>query len=137
MRGEQHIAACGDVCAECPRFLATISGDPDQLASVAELWFRVGFRNRIVSNEEIQCTGCSKTKVCVHNITNCIHLAGKETCGECDFFPCQRMDSIFERSKRFNTLCAEKCSKDEYNQLCKAFFRKKQILQEIQRNKNR
>ena len=48
------IASCGNDCNECPRYIATQSGDKEQLKEVAVLWRRVGYRDKIVSQEEIE-----------------------------------------------------------------------------------
>ncbi len=125
------IAACGDVCSECPRYIATISGDQNKLMSVSGLWYRAEFRDHIVSAEEIQCTGCSKNKPCVHEITGCKNLQDKNNCGECELFPCKKLEAIFERSAQFEVICRKNCTPEEYNQLKKAFFNKKEILSTI------
>ena len=39
---------------------------------VAKLWYKVGFRNKIVSTEEISCKGCSPEKECSYNLIECI-----------------------------------------------------------------
>jgi len=52
------LAPCGNDCSACPRQLATASRDPARLAAVAELWHFLGWRDRVVSNEEIACHGC-------------------------------------------------------------------------------
>ena len=50
----KKITLCGDNCTFCPRYNAKTEAD---LQKVAELWHRVGWRDRIVSTEEIKCTG--------------------------------------------------------------------------------
>lgn len=40
------LTPCGNDCSACPRFTATASGDPALLAAVAELWHRLGWRDR-------------------------------------------------------------------------------------------
>ncbi len=58
---EERITLCGDNCLECPRYNAH---SEIELRKVAELWHRVGWRDTVVSNEEITCTGCSSHKTC-------------------------------------------------------------------------
>lgn len=48
---EEKITLCGDNCIECPRYNAH---SEEELRKVAELWHRVGWRDCIVSNEEIR-----------------------------------------------------------------------------------
>lgn len=47
---EERIALYGDNCIECPRYNAY--GEAE-LKNIAELWYKVGWRDRVVSNEEI------------------------------------------------------------------------------------
>ena len=47
---EEKITLCGDNCIECPRYNAHSA---EELRTVAELWYKVGWRDHIVSNEEI------------------------------------------------------------------------------------
>ena len=59
----EKITLCGDNCCKCPRYLAKTNGE---LEKVAELWFRIGWRDRIVPIEEIRCTGCTSHKQCTY-----------------------------------------------------------------------
>ena len=59
------ITLCGDNCLECPRYLAKTE---EELNNVAELWYRVGWRDTIVSHNEIRCTGCSSHKDCTYQL---------------------------------------------------------------------
>ena len=60
---EERITLCGDNCIECPRYNAHTEAE---LRKVAELWYRVGWRETVVSNEEIVCAGCSSHKSCTY-----------------------------------------------------------------------
>jgi hypothetical protein len=60
---ENMITLCGDDCSKCPRFLAQTD---EELKAVAELWFRVGWRNTIVSFYEI--------RMVIHYILSCALL---------------------------------------------------------------
>ncbi len=53
------ITLCGDNCIYCPRYNAKTD---DELFEAAELWYRIGWRDRLVSKEEIKCDGCSSHK---------------------------------------------------------------------------
>ncbi len=136
----QKISFCGDVCTECPRYVATIANDINALKSFAELWFKLGFRPKVVDPEEIKCLGCSKDMVCSNGINDCEHLETIMNCGECDSFPCAKINAVFEKTDNVIKTCKDKCAESEYNVLCKAFFMKRQILTEINlkhRNKNK
>lgn len=125
------ISVCGDCCSECPRYLATLNNSSTELERVAQLWFRLGFRDRVVSADEIKCNGCQKKPDCSYGLTNCEHLIGKENCGECKFFPCAKFNAIFKKSDLGDETCKLKCNADEYLQLKRAFFNKKETLSEI------
>jgi hypothetical protein len=56
---DEKITLCGDNCLACPRYNAK---GYQELNKVAELWYRVGLRDTVVSNEEISCSGCSSHK---------------------------------------------------------------------------
>ncbi len=56
---ENRITLCGDNCTYCPRFLAKTK---EELQEVANLWYRVGLRDHVVSTAEIACEGCSSHK---------------------------------------------------------------------------
>lgn len=74
----EKITLCGDNCLECPRYLAKTE---EELAGVAKLWYRVGWRDRIVSNEEIICSGCSSHKQCTYQLVECTKDNGDEKVG--------------------------------------------------------
>ena len=48
---EEKITLCGDNCIECPRYNAHSA---EELKTVAELWYRVGWRVCVVPNEMIE-----------------------------------------------------------------------------------
>lgn len=60
----EKITLCGDNCLECPRYNTYTD---EELNKVAKLWHKVGWRDRVVSNEEIRCVGCSSDKQCTIN----------------------------------------------------------------------
>jgi len=131
MPSDPIISFCGDNCSECPRYVATVNNDINALKEFAELWFRLGFRPKVVNPEEIKCHGCSKTIYCSNDINNCENLSNKMNCGECDLFPCDKIETVFQKTDRTESVCKEKCSDSEYEILKKAFFSKRQILDEI------
>src|SRR5512145_1246805 len=125
------ISVCGDVCDECPRYKATLTNDTARLEQLAELWFRLGFRDKILPPEELKCSGCHKEKACSHQLIGCEHLKGISNCGECTHFPCEKISVVFRKTADTDLLCRRKCSPDEYNEVVKAFFIKEQLLTDI------
>ena len=119
------ISYCGDVCSECPRYIATQNNDVHELENLARLWFRLGLRDRIVSAEEMKCTGCNKEKECGYQINNCPNHTGN---AHCSGFPCEKMKAIIARTDALAIILKERCSKEEYQQLKKAFLMKREVI---------
>lgn len=121
----EKITLCGDNCLECPRYNAKT---PEELQAVAELWYRIGWRDRIVSNEEIACTGCSSHKTCTYNLVECTKAHKVEKCNQCIEFPCTKIEEMLARSAEYQKKCREVCTAKEYASLEKAFFDKENNL---------
>ena len=122
---EEKITLCGDNCLCCPRYNAK---SDDELEKVAELWYRISFRDKIVSNDEIKCDGCSSHKKCTYNLVECTHNHNVEKCNMCNEFPCDKINDMLKRSKEYQKKCREVCSEEEYKTLEKAFFDKENNL---------
>ena len=125
---EEKITLCGDNCMECPRYNAR---SDTELRAVAELWHRVGWRDVIVSNEEIRCTGCTSHKQCTYQLVECTKAHDVQKCNQCPEFPCEKITAMLERSKEYQKKCRQVCSKEEYIVLEKAFFEKERNLRKL------
>jgi hypothetical protein len=134
MPTNHKISFCGDNCSECPRYIATVTNDTKALTDLAELWFRLGFRPNVVNPEEIRCNGCNRNMPCSNGINDCRHLDNINNCGECDYFPCGKIDAVFQKTDKINETCMVKCTESEYQILQRAFLMKRQILTEINKN---
>lgn len=121
----EKITLCGDNCIECPRYNAH---SDEELKKVAELWYRIGWRNSIVSNEEIACSGCTSHKQCTYHLVECIKNHNVEKCNQCYKFPCQKISDMLKRSKEYQKKCKTVCTEHEYDTLSKAFFDKENNL---------
>lgn len=121
----EKITLCGDNCIECPRYNAH---SDEELKKVAELWYRIGWRNSIVTNEEIDCLGCSSHRQCTYHLVECIKKHNVEKCNQCNEFPCQKISDMLIRSKEYQKKCMEVCTEQEYASLEKAFFDKENNL---------
>lgn len=119
------ITLCGDNCLSCPRYLAKTD---EELRSVAELWYRVGWRDKIVSNDEIRCTGCSSHKQCTYQLVECIKENNVEKCNQCSKFLCDKIANMLERSAKYKAKCKDVCSEEEYRMLEASFFNKEENL---------
>lgn len=122
---KEKITLCGDNCVECPRYNAH---SDKELHEIAKLWYRVGWRDRIVSNEEIACMGCSSHKQCTYQLVECTKEHNVDKCNQCMKFPCKKIQDMLERSAQYQEKCREVCSKQEYIMLEKAFFDKENNL---------
>ena len=123
------IAACGNDCSACPRYVAhPYEKTDEELRHTARLWEKIGYRDHIVTNEEISCHGCKPTNWCRYNVVSCCNNKKIANCSLCDEYPCQNIKECFEVTKSFEPMCKKVCSEEEYNQLKKAFFEKKENL---------
>ena len=129
MKTGKIIAACGNDCAACPRYnVHPCEKTETELRHTAKLWMKIGYRDRIVSGEEIACTGCKPENWCRYRVVKCCAEKGIPTCAACSVYPCQRMQECFAVTQSFEPRCREVCTEAEYARLKQAFFEKKQNL---------
>ena len=103
---ETVIAACGNDCAACPRYAAhPYEKTDEELHHTAELWMKIGYRDHVVTNEEIACYGCKPENWCRYRVIKCCAV-----------------------TKIFEPMCRKSCTDEEYYQLKKAFFEKEKNL---------
>lgn len=122
---EEKITLCGDNCTMCPRYNAHTH---EELRYVAELWYKVGWRDTVVSNEEISCLGCSSHKKCTYHLVDCVRQHNVQKCNQCSDFPCEKIRNMLDRSAEYQLKCKEICSAQDYTMLEKAFFDKESNL---------
>ena len=123
------IAACGNDCATCPRYIAhPYEKTAEELQHTAELWMKIGYRDHIVTNEEISCTGCKPENWCRYHVVKCCQERGISTCGDCSDYPCDSMKECFEVTRSFEPACRKVCTDEEYKLLKTAFFEKEKNL---------
>lgn len=122
---KQHITLCSDNCLYCPRYLAKTN---EELRRVSELWYKIGWRDTIVSTDEICCSGCSSHKQCTYHLVDCVKEHGVTKCNQCSRFPCEKVDDMLKRSADYKKKCQEVCSEEEYEMLKKSFFNKEENL---------
>jgi hypothetical protein len=129
-------AACGNDCAACPRYAAhPYEKTDEELRHTAELWMKIGYRDHLVTNEEISCTGCKPENWCRYHVVTCCADRGIETCSGCGEYPCDKMKECFEVTRSFMPKCREVCTDEEYRQLNTAFFEKEKNLSDQRGNK--
>ncbi|MBO6127760.1 MAG: DUF3795 domain-containing protein, partial [Pseudobutyrivibrio sp.] len=126
---EKIIAACGNDCAACPRYVAhPYEKTNEELRHTAELWMKIGYRDHLVTNEEISCTGCKPENWCRYRVVKCCVDRGIKTCADCREYPCDNIKECFEVTGSFIPKCREVCTDKEYQQLNTAFFEKEKNL---------
>lgn len=102
---EKIIAACGNDCASCPRYVVyPYEKTDDELYHTAELWMRIGYRDHVVENEEIACYGCKPENWCRYRVIKCCKDQGIKTCGECSEYPCDNIKACFKVTKSFEPM---------------------------------
>lgn len=123
------IAACGNNCSACPRYVAhPHEKTKDELFHTAELWMKIGYRDHIVSDEEISCLGCRPENWCRYQIAKCCEEKSVNNCAECAQYPCEKLKECFEITKAFEPACRKACTDEEYGRLKEAFFEKEANL---------
>lgn len=129
LKTRRIIAACGNDCAVCPRYnSAPYVKTSEELRHTAELWMKIGYRDHVVTNEEISCSGCKPENWCRYKVVKCTMDHGVENCGKCPHYPCENIMECFEVTKSFEPMCKKMCTAEEYEILRKAFFEKEKNL---------
>ena len=122
---ERIIAPCGNNCSVCPRYMPKSEAE---LHNTAILWNKIGYRDDIVPNDEIQCFGCTPHNFCRYKIIDCVTEKGADNCGVCAEYPCEKISAAFEQTKAFDPACKACCTEQEYELIKEAFFKKKENL---------
>jgi hypothetical protein len=122
---KEKITLCGDNCIECPRYNAH---SEEELKNVAELWYKVGWRDTVISNEEISCTGCSSHKQCTYQLVECIKEHNVQKCNQCKEFQCEKIQEMLKLSAEYRRKCKAVCTEQEFIMLENAFFDKENNL---------
>jgi hypothetical protein len=124
------IGICGDNCLYCPGYLATRSGEAEELEKVKELWVRLGLRDPAFPARDLACYGCAPENNCAYSeLRACVYEKDIETCGVCEAYPCRLVGAVFEESEKLHSHCESVCTPEEMESLRKAFFSKRQNLQ--------
>ena len=118
---EKIIAACGNDCAVCPRHLPK---SEEELHHTAELWMKIGYRDHIVTNDEISCEGCRIDNWCRYDIIGCTTQKNILNCGKCTEYPCDKIKECFAVTESFVPTCKMMCTDAEFDIMKKAFYEK-------------
>lgn len=115
------ISCCGDDCSICPRFLAETE---DELRQTAELWYRAGWRDHVVSNEEINCTGCGSGPTCGFKILPCKKEKNVSDCKNCRDYICSNLRNLFRNSDKKEASLKKICGDELFRPIAKSFYEK-------------
>lgn len=133
---EKIMAACGNDCAACPRYnVPPYEKTEEQLCHTAELWFRIGYRDHIMSADEISCYGCSPQNWCRYRTVKCCQEKEIAHCGKCGAYPCGNLRDCFAVTESFIPNAQKACTEEEFEQLRKAFFEKEKNLETARHEK--
>lgn len=124
---EPVYSACGDDCSVCPRFLARTD---EELHETAVFWYEAGWRDHIVTNEEISCAGCG-CGACSFGLIPCLRQHGVDGCQACVEYPCAKIGEILAHSRERQASCRAACeSEAEFSLFRRAFYEKERNLAE-------
>ena len=105
---DRILAACGNDCSACPRYTAhPYEKSEEELRRTAELWLKIGYRDHVVSNEEISCTGCKPENWCRYRVVKCCEGKGIKVCSSCPEYPCDSIRDCFEVTSSFEPKCRQ------------------------------
>lgn len=116
------ISVCGDDCGVCPRYLA---GTEKELHETAVFWHKAGWRDHVVSNEEIRCTGCGCRPTCSFMMLPCTREHGVSACRECASFACEKVWDMYVRSEEKSGSAKKHANPRRNFACCAAHFMKK------------
>jgi len=119
-------SCCGDDCAVCPRYNAETD---EELEQTARFWYEVGWRDHVVSNDEIRCQGCGTREKCAFMILPCLKEHAVSKCRECNDYPCGKIEEMLRRSEMKEKECRRCCTDEaEWQLLKRAFYEKEKNL---------
>lgn len=125
-KAQPILSVCGDDCAVCPRYLAQTD---EELHETALFWKKAGWRDHVVENDEIRCTGCGCRPACTFMLLPCTREHGVSMCYECSEFLCDKVKDTLERSQQKMQMCREACdSEKEFELLKRAFYEKEKNM---------
>ena len=125
-KAEPIYSICGDDCAVCPRFIARTD---EELHETAVFWHRAGWRDHVVTNDEIKCAGCGSRPSCSFMLLPCAKEHGVTVCRECAGFPCGKVRHALDSSEQKKQGCRRACQCDEeFAMFVRAFYEKEKNM---------
>ncbi|MFX1238022.1 MAG: DUF3795 domain-containing protein [Promethearchaeota archaeon] len=128
------LAYCGDIFSECPRYIATKSGSIDALKESALLMDKIGWPRDLENPEAMKCNGCEDIENCEYGVKECCLDKGLQNCGQCEGYLCENIKKAFEITAGYEVKFKSILNQKEYAIFQKAFFSKKQNLEEVHKS---
>ncbi|WP_181391718.1 DUF3795 domain-containing protein [Methanospirillum lacunae] len=131
-RSEDIRACCGFHCSQCPAYIGNIKSEEDR-NRVSETWHKIyGLE---IPAEAIRCDGCLKPDSenpfriggdC--GMRNCVQDRKIAHCGECNEFPCDRIEQHMASVESVAPGCRDTLTPDEFKDfiepyLCREFMK--------------
>src|SRR5271157_5936859 len=126
------IGVCGDNCLDCPRYSATRTNNTELFSELLHLYIKAGLRPKDTKVEELRCEGCETVKTCAYpGLKACTNEYLVENCGECQRYPCARIEAVFKKSEATKNTMKMALTSCEMGLFGDAFFRKEENLNRI------
>ncbi len=108
-----------------------MSGDKEKLIEAMKLSKKVGWNLEKNDPELFKCTGCQDVESCEYNIKECCLEKKIDNCGQCESYPCSKMDKAFEITAWYAEKFKNILTPEEYEIYHDAYFLKKENLDKI------
>jgi hypothetical protein len=102
---QKMIVYCGLDCGQCPTYVATQSGEREELEKVAAMW-REQFNAPEITADSIVCEGCLVAEggriagyCSICEVRACARARGLETCAPCaEYVGCGKLAAFHQHS---------------------------------------
>ena len=102
------------------------------MEKIKELWVRLGLRDSDYPAQDLVCDGCRPGNMCAYSeLLACTNERAIDNCGMCNEYPCSLILAAFEKSDKLHVNAVKVCTTAEMAMLKKAFFMKRQTLNQI------
>ncbi len=133
-----NLGACGDRCSVCPRYLATVNNDQEQFRRILEIYITMGHRPAGFDIKLLKCRGCRSVSACPHpDLKKCVETKKLDNCGQCETYPCPKINEVFAKTKEYFKKMKGKCSVAEIRRFEEAFAGKKKDLDDINHERSK
>ncbi len=130
------LGVCGDRCDVCPRYVATRNNDAALFEKIRRVYIKVGLRGEDTPLDSLTCRGCGPENKCAYSsVRDCALDRKIENCGVCSDYPCEKMNTVFQKTEDFREKLKQACTKEDFVPFERAFFSKRVYLDEAAKQK--